>query len=110
MFLTIFMKISNYTKDSKFFDPDNIKTICKMKDEFKGEVIREFFGLKSKIPPKIRFDEDVFNTSSILIFSKDQYIRIGHLSSRRLEDVFKTSSKCLGKTFSRHLQDVFKTF
>ena len=31
---------------------------------------------------------------------QDQYIHLGHTSSRRLQDVFKTSSK--------HLQDVFK--
>ena len=33
---------------------------------------------------------------------QEQYIRLGHMSSRRLQDVFKTSS--------RRLQDVFKTF
>ena len=33
---------------------------------------------------------------------QDQYIRLGHTSSRRLQDVFKMSS--------RHLQDVFKTY
>ena len=38
-----------------------------------------------------------------------QYIRLGHTSSRRLQDVFKTSSRRLAKTSSRHLQDVFKT-
>ena len=26
---------------------------------------------------------------------QDQYIRLGHMSSRRLQDVFKTSSRCL---------------
>ena len=43
---------------------------------------------------------------------QDQYIRLGHTSSRRLQDVFKTSSRRLQdvfKTSSRHLQDVFKT-
>ena len=58
-----------------------------------------------------------------------QYIRLGHTSSkrlqdtlktsssalqdvlpRRLQDIFKTSSKRLAKTSSRHLQDVLKTF
>ena len=40
---------------------------------------------------------------------QDQYIRLVHTSSRRLQDVFKTSSRRLAKTSSRHLQDVFKT-
>ena len=53
------LDLSNYPKDSKFFDPDNVKTIGKMKDEFKGEIIRGFVRLKSNIPPNIRFDEDV---------------------------------------------------
>ena len=30
------------------------------------------------------------------------------MSSRRLQDVFKMSSRCLAKTFSRHLQDVLQ--
>ena len=41
---------------------------------------------------------------------QDQYIRLGHTSSRCLQDVFKTSSRRLAKTSSRHLQDVFKTY
>ena len=53
--------------------------------------------------------EDVFKTSSRRL-GQDQYIRLGYTSSRRLQDVFKTSSRRLAKTSSRHLQDVFKTF
>ena len=41
---------------------------------------------------------------------QDQYIRLGYTSSRRLQDVFKTSSRRLARSSSRHLQDVFKTF
>ena len=57
---------------------------------------------------------------------QDQYVYLGHMSSRRfqdamprrLQDVFKTSSRCLAETSSRHLQyflqrclqDVFKTY
>ena len=48
--------------------------------------------------------EDVFKC-----LGQGQYIRLGHTSSRRLQDVFKTSSRRLAKTSSRHLQDVFKT-
>ena len=47
--------------------------------------------------------------SSSRRLGQDQYIRLGHTSSRRLQDVFKTSSRRLAKRSSRHLQDVFKT-
>ena len=40
---------SNYPQDSNFFDPVNKKVINKMKDEFKGTIISEFVGLKSKV-------------------------------------------------------------
>ena len=40
---------SNYSKDSKFFDETNKKAIGKMKDEFGGVIVDEFFGLKSKM-------------------------------------------------------------
>ena len=35
--------------NSNFFDPTKKKVIGKMKDEFKGEIISEFVGLKSKM-------------------------------------------------------------
>ena len=40
---------------------------------------------------------------------QDQYIRLVHTSSRRLQDVFKTSSRHLQDVLPRCLQDVFKT-
>ena len=40
---------SDYPLNSKFFDPVNKKVIAKMKGEFKGVIIREFAGLKSKM-------------------------------------------------------------
>ena len=40
---------SDYPFDSKFFDPANKKIIGKIKDEFKGKIISEFVGLKSKM-------------------------------------------------------------
>ena len=40
---------SDYPEDSKFFDPVNKKVIGKMKDEFKGKIISEIVGLKSKM-------------------------------------------------------------
>ena len=41
---------------------------------------------------------------------QDQYIRLGHTSSRRLQDVFKTSSRRLQDVFKTSCQDVFNTF
>ena len=41
--------------------------------------------------------------------AQGQYIRLGHTSSRRFEDVFKTSWRCFRKTSSRRFEDVFKT-
>ena len=97
------------------------------------------------IRANIRLDEDVLKTSFVFVFRRclqdvliktnifalvirlqktssrrldqDQYIRLGHTSSRRLQDVLKTSSRCPAKKSSRHLQDflprpfqdVFKT-
>ena len=41
--------LSNYPKDSKFFDPDNEKGISKMKDLSRGKINYEFVGLKSRM-------------------------------------------------------------
>ena len=90
------------------------------------------------IPANIRLDEDVLKTSFVFVFRRrlqdvliktnmfalalrlqktssrrlgqDQYIRLGYTSSRRLQDVFKTSSRRLAKTSSRHLQDVLQRY
>ena len=40
---------SDYPLNLKFFDLANKKVISKMKDEFKGRIISEFVGLKSKM-------------------------------------------------------------
>ena len=37
---------SNYPINSKFCDPTNNAILGKMNDEFKGEIISEFVGLK----------------------------------------------------------------
>ena len=95
------------------------------------------------IPANICLDEDIFKTSwtrvssssseDVLIktnlfalvmhFQKtssrrldwDEYIRLGHTSSRHLQDVFKTSSigvlpRHVQDVLQKHLQDNFKTF
>ena len=41
---------------------------------------------------------------------QDKYIRLGHKSSGRLQDVFKTSSRRLAKASSRQVQNIFKMF
>ena len=40
---------SDYPKESRFYDPANMKLIGKMKADVKGKIISEFVGLKSKI-------------------------------------------------------------
>ena len=44
--------------DSKFFDPVNKKVIDKTTDEFKGRIINEFFGLKSKMHSLTGVDDE----------------------------------------------------
>ena len=45
----ILFDFSDYPQDSKFFDLVNKEVIGKIKDEFKGKIINEFIGLKSKM-------------------------------------------------------------
>ena len=49
---------SDYPLSSKFFDPVIKKVIGKMKDEFKGRIITEFVGLKSKMCSLIGVDDE----------------------------------------------------
>ena len=49
---------SEYPLNSKFFDPVHKKVISKMKDEFKGRIISEFVGLKSKMYSLISVDDE----------------------------------------------------
>ena len=49
---------SNYSLNLQFFDPTNKKVIGKMKDEFKGQIISEFVGLKSKMYSLIAVDAE----------------------------------------------------
>ena len=95
------------------------------------DVILMFLSITHQTFVLIRPDQGVLKISFVFIFrrrlqdalktssrrlSQDQYIRLGHMSSRRLQDVFKRSSrrfqdifKTSAKLSSRHLQDVFKT-
>ena len=54
---------SDYPLNSKCFDPVNKKVIIKMKDEFKGKIINEFIGLKSKMYSLISVDDEEVNKS-----------------------------------------------
>ena len=53
---------SDYPLHSKFFDLVNKKVIGKMKDEFKGRIINEFVGLKSKMYSLIDVDDEEVTT------------------------------------------------
>ena len=41
--------LSNYSKDSRFFDETNKNVVGKMKDQFCVIIVEEFVGLKSKM-------------------------------------------------------------
>ena len=58
-----FFDLSNYPKDSKFFDPVNENVIGKMKDVHKGKPIRKFVGLKSKMHCILSDDGKETNTA-----------------------------------------------
>ena len=55
--------LSNYLKDSKFFDPFNEKVIGKMKDVSEGKINDEFVGLKSKMYSMKNIDGKESNTA-----------------------------------------------
>ena len=57
---------SDYPVNSKFFDETNKQVIGKMKNEFKGEIIREFAGLKSKMYSLLTVkDEEVIKAEAV---------------------------------------------
>ena len=69
MFMNILMRIrvfSDYPKISQFYDSVNKKVIGKMKDEFKGKIINEFFGLQPKVYSLVTVDSrEIKNTNGI---------------------------------------------
>ena len=56
---------SGYPRDSVFYDNSNKKKLGKMKDEFSGNKIDEFFGLKSKMYSLISDDWEVNKAKGI---------------------------------------------
>ena len=69
MFMRSFFKrkdlldLSNYSKDSKFFDETNRKVVGKKKGEFGGVTVIEFVGLMSKMCSMKKIDGKEFNTA-----------------------------------------------
>ena len=55
--------LSNYTKDSKFFDTVNKRVIRKMKDKFKGIPINKFIESKSRMYCIVSDDDTEVNTA-----------------------------------------------
>ena len=55
--------LSNYPKNSKFFDPVNEKVIGKMKDVSEGKINNEFVGIKSKMYSMKNIDGKESNTA-----------------------------------------------
>ena len=59
--------LSNYPKDSKFFDLVNEKVIGKMKDVSEGKINDEFLGLKWKMHSRKNIDGKESNTAERVI-------------------------------------------
>ena len=55
------LDFSEYPVDSNYHDITNEKVLGKMKDEFKGQMISEFIGLKSKMYSLITVDDEEVN-------------------------------------------------
>ena len=68
MFMKNFLKnkhlfdLSNYPKDSKFFDSANEVVIAKVKDKFKRIPINKLVGLKSKMYCIVSKNDEEVNT------------------------------------------------
>ena len=54
---------SNYPKGSNFFNETNKKVIGKIKDEFRGVLVNDFVGLKSKMYSMKKNDGKICNTA-----------------------------------------------
>ena len=61
--LYVLFDLSNYPKDSTFFDPVNEKVTGKMKGVSEGKINDEFVGLKSKMYSMKNIEGKEFNTA-----------------------------------------------
>ena len=72
----------------------------------KSQLICEWLHVKvfhlRSFPANMRLDEDIFR------LGQNQYICLGHTPSRRLQDVFKASSRRFQDILKTSSQDVFK--
>ena len=55
---------SNFSKDSKFFDPTNKRVIGKMKGASEGKILNEFVALKSKMHSMKTIDGKEYSKTS----------------------------------------------
>ena len=78
----------------------NNKSSNGVKENISWDVDLDVFSYIVIIPTK--------NSSWWRRLGQDQYIRLGYTSSRRLQDVFKTSSRHLQDVLPRRLQDVLQ--
>ena len=68
---------SGYSKDSIYFDDSNKKKLGKMKDEFNGNKINEFVGLKSKMYSLISNDWEMNKAKGVnLMLKHRQYVNV----------------------------------
>ena len=82
----------------------------------KSQLICEWLHVKvfhlRSFPANMRLDEDIFRLRLIKTSSRrlgqNQYICLGHTPSRRLQDVFKASSRRFQDILKTSSQDVFK--
>ena len=68
---------SGYPKDSVYYDDSNKKVLGKMKDEFNGEKIDEFVGLKNKMYSLISDYKEVNKAKGVnLVLKHREYVDV----------------------------------
>ena len=69
--------LSGYSKHSVYFDDSNKKKLGKMKDEFNGNKIDEFIGLKSKMYSLISNDWEINKAKGVnLMLKHKEYVNV----------------------------------
>ena len=75
---------SNYPVNSKYYDPKNNAVLGKMKDGFKGKIIREFVGLKSEMYSLINVDDEEVSKAKGVDKKMEHKEFVGILSNRKV--------------------------